>query len=407
MDEEDRDIHAEKFSEALFTYLWFTENLVSCSTAAETLGDMSDIVTEAAKAVVVLSALTLPHFNMSMGDFFRRNEMNRRNVFTFISVYCFNHHEANDDVFAVVLNTCTFIYRLVMFLLNRGHIQYVKMAAMCWNELYENNIKEHFCDMGGWEAFRSYLQDRRYIFDGEEADQNLYSQFLSDINYLFPKLDECGQNSYPFVFSPAAAIAEIEAATMVSLLNSKQLQPEDQCFNEQPMSDVVPDIVPETAAVIPEPQNPTIDSTFEEIAECIAVLAAQQKNGNVSGAMVPHTPNLNEDANYPETPDSDDSEESEADLIAEACRYVSQAKNWISDLCDDSDEELFQELVRFGLDSINKLQTEAPALGCMACENDNSARTVSPDDQMCLKHHPDSFYCIVTNPETENLCEAD
>ncbi|GIY93804.1 uncharacterized protein CEXT_553061 [Caerostris extrusa] len=59
----ERDKEAETFSEALFTYLWFTENLVCSRTAASTVGDMSDFIAEVAKAVVVLSALTVPSFN--------------------------------------------------------------------------------------------------------------------------------------------------------------------------------------------------------------------------------------------------------------------------------------------------------------------------------------------------------
>lgn len=199
---------------------------------------------------------------------------------------------------------------------------------MCWNEIYEVDIKDEFYARGGWEEFKNYVAENRYVPTEREAEHKVFMNFLDEINYLFPKLDVKGPKKYTHMFSPAAALAELEAATTVGLLASALTPVSLKPFAGQSGD---PDIVTDT-----------ID---------------------------------------PNQSNSDD------------------------ELCGDSDEELFKELVRVGLDSLNKVHLQSPALDCIVCQNENGLRTTSQSDLVCPKHHPDSFYYLVTSDEADDLCD--
>ncbi|CAL1298975.1 unnamed protein product [Larinioides sclopetarius] len=348
------DKEAEAFSEALFTYLWFTENLVSGSTAALTVGDMSDFIAEVAKAVVVLSALTVPSFNESMEEYFKRHDMSRRSVFTFLAKYCFDNHAENDDIFCVVLNTCTFVYRLVIFCQHRGHVEYVQFASMCWTEIFETDLKQDFYANGGWEQFHKYVTNNCYVPKDKDTDHKAFINFLDEINYLFPKLKISEpQPEYLISISTSTERCEhhkINFSDQIGSLSPVMLNPGDYCQNAN---------YGEGSLFV------VSDNSGEENEE------EESEGEEQFGAQLNPT---SEESSEQETPD------------------------------EDSDEELYQELVRDSLNVIRKVDDSPPSEDCVVCQNQD-LQTVSHKDMVCLKHNPDLFYYVVTHSETEELNE--
>ncbi|GFX09746.1 uncharacterized protein TNCV_653451 [Trichonephila clavipes] len=335
------DKEAETFSEALFTYLWFTENLISASTAASIIGDMAEFISEVAKAVVVLSALTVPAFNESMEDYFQRNDMSRRSVFTFLVNYCFNNHAETNDIFCVILNTCTFVYRLVIFCQYRGHTEYVELAAMCWTEIFESDLKNDFYANGGWEQFHNYIVTSCYVPKDTDSDHKAFVTFLNEINYLFPKLK----------------VSESQQEYVIKLSTSSEMN-----------RITLMDSMGEAAAVLLDPLKliPTVEN---------------------SGVIII-------------SDDSADENDEESDL-EERFRQLNPTSDESSEqeFEEDSDEELFQELVKESLDSIKKFDQAPLSADCVVCQNIGDVRKISCKEEVCLKHNPGSFYYLVTRSD--------
>ncbi|GIX91028.1 uncharacterized protein CDAR_374091 [Caerostris darwini] len=341
----ERDKEAETFSEALFTYLWFTENLVCSRTAASTVGDMSDFIAEVAKAVVVLSALTVPSFNESMEEHFKRNDMSRRSVFTFLAKYCFDNHAENEDIFCVILNTCTFVYRLVIFCQHRGHEEYVQFASMCWTEIFEMDLKKDFYAHGGWEQFHKYVTDNCYIPKDKDTDQEAFMNFLKEINYLFPKLN----------------ISKPQSEYMVSIATNTELCEHHQMNISEPVN-------------IPSTLNSGQNSEFIENSNQLVV---SYNSGE-------------------ENEESDEHSEMRLHPNSEVSSEESEDTS-------DSDEELCRELLKECLDVLKKYDDLPPVDWCVVCQNKRDLKAVDDNDNVCVKHNRGSFYYVVAHSETEDL----
>ncbi|GFS47737.1 uncharacterized protein TNIN_31841 [Trichonephila inaurata madagascariensis] len=340
------DKEAETFSEALFTYLWFTENFVSASTAASIVGDMAEFIAEVAKAVVVLSALTVPTFNESMQDYFQRNDMSRRSVFTFLVNYCFNNHAETNDIFCVILNTCTFVFRLFIFCQRRGHSEYVELAAMCWTEIFESDLKNDFYANGGWEQFHNYVVSSCYVPNDTDTDHKAFVTFLDEINYLFPKLK----------------VSESQQEYVIKLSASSEM---NRCqYHGLSLMDSIVE-----AAVLLEP---------------LKFIPAVEKNGVFI---------ISDDS-------ADENDDEESDL-EERFRQLNPTSEESSEqeFEEDSDEELFLELVKESLDSIKKFDQAPLSADCVVCQNNGDIRKISCKEEVCLKHNPGSFYYLVTRSD--------
>ncbi|GFR28520.1 uncharacterized protein TNCT_452651 [Trichonephila clavata] len=340
------DKEAETFSEALFTYLWFTENLVSGNTAASIVGDMAEFIAEVAKAVVVLSALTVPAFNESMEEYFKRNDMSRRSVFTFLVNYCFNNHAETDDIFCVILNTCTFVYRLVIFCQHRGHTEYVELASMCWAEIFESDLKNDFYANGGWEQFHNYVVSSCYVPKDTDTDHMAFVSFLEEINYLFPKLKVSeSQQEYVIRFSASSEMNRCQHHGL---------------------------------------------SLMDTMAEATAVLLNPLK----------FMPNAENNSVFIISDDSADENDDEESDLEERFRQLNPTSDESSEQeYEDSDEELFKELVKESLDSIKKLDEAPFSADCVVCQNNGDIRKISCKEEVCLKHNPGSFYYLVTRSD--------
>ncbi|GFS78295.1 uncharacterized protein NPIL_299531 [Nephila pilipes] len=348
--EMETDKEAETFSEALFTYLWFTENLVSGSTAASTVGDMAEFIAEVAKAVVVLSALTVPAFNESMEEYFSQNDMSRRSVFTFLVRYCFNNHAETDDIFCVILNTCTFVYRLVIFCQHRGYVEYVQLASMCWTEIFQSDLKTDFYANGGWEQFHKYVTTSCYVPKDTDTDHKAFVTFLEEINYLFPKLKVSeSQQEYVIRFSASAEMNRCEHHGL----------------------DFVDPMAGATAVLL----DP---SKYAEYVENPGVFIVSDNSGEENEEEEEEESDAEEQFRTQLNPNSADSSEQEE---------------------EDSDEELFQELVNESLNSIKKLDEAPLSADCVVCQSNGDIKTISRKDVVCLKHNPGSFYYLVTRSD--------
>lgn len=185
--EADKDVVA--FSEAIFTYLYYTENLISSGSITETTDFKFELIAEVAKCVIVLSAFGDSSFNEIMDDYFEMHSITRLGAFTFISTLCFDDHEDNDDIFFVILNTLSFVYNLVMYCHNRGHEEYIDFGSMCWTEIFQSDLKEEFYAQGGWSKFKEYISDNRFVSLGEDVEKEALVEFLEEIDHLFPILE--------------------------------------------------------------------------------------------------------------------------------------------------------------------------------------------------------------------------
>lgn len=189
--ESEKDV--ETFSKSIFTYLWCTEDLISSGNITVTIDFQFELIAEVAKSVIVLSAFSDSSFNEIMDDYFKEHSITRLGAFTLLATFCFEDHANNNDIFFVILNTLSFVYRLFIYCHNKGHVEYIDFGSMCWTEIFQSDLKEEFYAQGGWTKFNEYISESRFVSLDEDAEKVALIEYLEEIDHLFPQQENSNE----------------------------------------------------------------------------------------------------------------------------------------------------------------------------------------------------------------------
>ncbi|KAG8179413.1 hypothetical protein JTE90_026313 [Oedothorax gibbosus] len=212
-----------------------------------------------------------PHLKVTK-RYFSKHNINRKHVFKFVKNYCSVLLKQSPSIHFAVLHSLSFMYHVIEFCLERGHIEFKRCIPLWWEYIFNKNFKEQFYADGHWETFVNYANADFY---SEIMDTEFRTRFhltSATLGCDFSELELSDIDDFPI--SEESAESSLDEIEVVNPYDVDQTPEKWRHFNT----------INDTPNVLP--------------TEARESLSTYSTNGNLNSLNNSYTVNLGQKENY-------------------------------------------------------------------------------------------------------------